>query len=378
MSSRDRNLIRYMGSPWFAAIVTFLSFFAALIGSLYTNEIKTALPPILKSGPLQQPVAWFWCLAIAAALLFWVAQHANNKQQQETEHRRIDAEEKLIAKTQDLEKLLLTLPPTDFLETFRETHNYTYRAFADALLSQAVPAQDPPLEEVIRSVLFYILVMLKKFEANPKMPMYSANFMLFRPIDSLDEKQMSKLKGSLQFVPKETDIGQLKGVLDIVVNLSTTSEMKKAEADGSLREFALPVPLSHRTKDEKRWKVLPGAPLAFCTNEIRGCINTQELTEWCRKSGDFSPSIIAELEAYFNSDEGRDIRSFVSIPLTLNEQSEPLGVLNIHSNMPDLLAAREPERHLWPLFSPYQLVLTDLIEVWIRTDGQNGGNADAG
>jgi hypothetical protein len=97
--------------------------------------------------------------------------------------------------------------------------------------------------------------------------------------------------------------------------------------------MALPVPHEAQGGDG-RWKVLPGAPLAFVGEGTDGYADVAQLRDWFDKDADFSPSVRDEVITYF-SGEGSMSRSFVSRRLSFGGAN--LGVLNLHSNRPNLL-----------------------------------------
>jgi hypothetical protein len=360
----EKFLIRVAGAPWYSALVTFLSFIAALLGSIYTAEIKSAFPFYWGGGHVLWPVVAFWLLGIAAALMFWSGQHASNKQ-------RAEAEERLIARTEELGNLVRTLPPADFLAVFSDLYEGCSRIYHKLLEAHEDAAGGPELASSIRYVLFSLLNLLRRYEAGTADTVYAANIMLYRPMSRLTAAAREQIRERTKFLPAETDFSSLRGVLDVVTDLSTTTRTE-AEVDASLSHIALPVPVQTRTEDGSRWRVLPGAPLAFCEAQIFLYHNPGKLSDWCREHGDFQPSVIQMMDEYFQRDPGRSIGSFVSIPLPSDSAElhlNQIGVLNIHCNKPGLLEQREPGKYLWPLIVPFRTILTDMVRMFAESQG---------
>lgn len=118
------------------------------------------------------------------------------------------------------------------------------------------------------------------------------------------------------------------------------------EPDPTLKPLALPVPAldSKMSADGQRWRVLPGAPLAFVKATegpaplVDLYADTATLGRWCREHGDFSPSVVSEIEDYFCGEAGQRVRSFASLPIRRPDKTSSLiGVLNIHANRTGLL-----------------------------------------
>ena len=81
-----------------------------------------------------------------------------------------------------------------------------------------------------------------------------------------------------------------------------------------MQAVALPIPAITKA-DDGRWKVLPGAPLAWVTGRIDGYADAHTIGEWFEKFGDFPPSIKAQVVHYLTKGAGTVSRSFVSRPL---------------------------------------------------------------
>jgi len=357
---RDNPRIRStLRSAGYAAAVTSLSFVAALLGSLYQEHIKSAFPFVLGHGPIDPIAIGFWILAVVATIGFWTAQAERNRSREE-------AEARLIARTEQLERLIQTLPPTEFLEAFADVVVKCQRACTDLEKDESARKGRAALHQVGRFVLFGIANLVRLFEGSPRGTVYAANIMIFRPMTSLSPTELEALKDRLRFTQPDTDLKKLRGVLDLRIELSTSTEDlgdAGPNQDSKLAPLALPVPVAYKTEDGTRWRVLPGAPLAFCLGEASGYTDTKQLSDWCRTDADFAPSVAAAIEAYFAGAAGTNIRSFVSLPLTAQGTPEPPAILNIHSSRPRLLSERESGKQLWPLLEPFREMLLDVVEL---------------
>lgn len=362
----------FASAPIYATIVTVMLFMAAFYASLYTTEIKSAFP--VYGFPDYWNYDWnglnsfavkFWILLIVSSLLFLVNQRATNKQREVSENN-------LIERTNKLEQLIRTLPPEDFLGLFYDIHSRCYKALSDIIRAYNFGDKDLNLELYIRFFLYNILAVIKRFEANPTNPIFAANIMLFHRVDSFDTDSFEKLRAKLRFIQPDVDLMSNDGFLLMRCDLSATSESEDLTPDESINDIAFPIPKVRQSVNGTRSRVLPGAPFAFCENTIVTYGNTQDLTNWCRQYGDFPESIIGEIDDYFRN-EGRNIKSFASIPLSSTNSGDLFGVLNIHSNGTDLVLHREVAKYLWPFIKIITYFLADLVELLLLLESQLEG-----
>ena len=115
-----------------------------------------------------------------------------------------------------------------------------------------------------------------------------------------------------------------------------------------------------------RYKVFPGAPLAFTEREPSHYTDTAGLPRWCEVYDDFTRQIITSMAEFFVKSP---VRSFLSVPLfVLTDQGfdedtvDPIGVLNIHSSQTGLLkGGGEPLTHFTSIIRPFQIFLVQLL-----------------
>jgi hypothetical protein len=340
----------------YAAVVTLLGLFAGLLGSLYADDIKAAFPFVIGNGPVSRPAALFWIAALATTLMFFFGQRAAEAERKESETR-------LDLRSAELSRLIRTLPPSDFLSTFRKIFWDCGNALVETVNSAPEELTREAIEGAIRIVLFGVATLAQKFDAAAPDVVYAANIMLFRPAINLSGNDGEKVRANLRFLPTETDLRALRGVLILERTLSTTTASGSPPgADDSLTPLALPVPTEIRDQQTGRWKALPGAPMAFSTGGLEAYVDTLTLGAWCRREGDFPESIAAGIDEYFRSNRAQSVRSFISIAIK-PLRGDAIGVLNIHRNQPGLLEEKEPVQQFAPLVSPFVFVLIRLLEL---------------
>jgi hypothetical protein len=106
-------------------------------------------------------------------------------------------------------------------------------------------------------------------------------------------------------------------------------------------------------------------------------MDTHSLAEFCRAEGDFSPSVIRELAAYFRVGPGKAVRSFISRPLL--HGTHALGVLNLHSNRQDILGPAEERRETFQaLMTPLLLDLAEVVFFYVARTQEDGLVSDHG
>lgn len=284
----------------------------------------------------------FW---LAVALLFggfFCAQRAADRARKESEDR-------LDRRADELAILIRTLPPEDFVSALGETYWRCSRTLAALEDASERPTRDI-VERHVRAVLRALAVLAQKFDGTPRGTIYAANVMRYRPVPALDSEERVRVRARLKFAEPETDLASLDGVLDLDLVLSVAvsdlAQTSEPEVDSTLKLMALPIPKPEALKsaDGKRWRVLPGAPLALVLARssehslMDAYADTATLGEWCRKNGDFSESVAQAVKAHFQGEGGSRVRSMVSLPLrSLGDDADVPAICNIHSDAPGIL-----------------------------------------
>jgi len=320
--------------------------------------------------------------------MFFTAQRASDV-------RRAESEEKLATRADELANLIRTLPPEDFLSTLGETYWRCDKMLATVRRAGA-DLGVPELEKTIRAVLRGIGSLAQKFDAATWGTVYAANVMLFRLPSFFREDAVADLLARLRFREREVNIHALYGVLDLDLALSAAVSGEQQENEGTLpdtelRPLALPIPALDATRGVGgKWRVLPGAPLAFVkAQQIEAPIvdlyaDTSTLGKWCRDTGDFSPTVVQDLEGYFSGEAGARVRGFASLPLRRHGGDQSIiGVLNIHANRADLLRSgagqtsttegTTPAAQFGFLIGPVLSILVQLVD--LRSESAEAANA---
>lgn len=330
LRSRERWYHKLARRPEYAAGVTLLGLLAGVLGSVYSADIGRAFPFSWIGGTVPWPPGLFWGAAILTALLFFLRQGA-------IDGARRESEENLGRRSDELVKLIRTLPPKGFLSTFQRLYWHCSNVLTDVL---NVPAEELPaasVQRAIRIVLSEVAALAHDFDGRAGDVLYAANIMLFRPGDSLPSERTA-LTDRLRFAEPETDLTALEGVLDLCVELSTTTQAEDYGPDKDLQPMALPVPRVKRSPDRRRSRVLPGAPRAFSERLLDIYADTRTLGQWCREKGDFSETVCEQVDDYFRSQQS--VRSFVAVPLMQLRDTRPVAVLNIHRSSEGILRTR--------------------------------------
>ncbi len=299
---RHRAVFR---TPLFTTAVTLLGVFAGWLGSLFGDEIRSAFPFYWGPGPLSAPATIFWLSLVLFALLFFYRQRATDNAR-EAEQRRLEQ------RTSELTDLIRTLPPRGFLNQFVAAYEIARSAKFNALRADSDPVY---IEKATRIVLSALVGIAKSFDGNPADRTYCANIMLFLPFDGHARKDLERVRDMVVFLDPDADIESLRGVLYLSPKMSTTTATREDEPDGDIGEFALPVPKNVKSDDGARWRLLPGAPFAAFgePGRMSAFADTNSLVQWCEENGDFSPSVLRDIEHYFSSERGRKVASFLAI-----------------------------------------------------------------
>jgi hypothetical protein len=354
----DQSEMPWARSAIYAAIVSFIGLLAGLLGALYADEIKASFPLAFGSGPISWHAVYFWLTAMIATAMFFFAQRAS-------ELGRAKSEKRLLQRSSELSKLIRTLPPADFLARFRQVFEDCSDALSGILDAERSDLNRVIVQKAVRVVLYGAAMLAREFDGSPDGVLYAANVMLFKAAGELTDGEIAELMYCLRFSAPEINLRAFQGVLVLQLELSTVarglSALEAQEPDPDLTPLALAVPITQKNTTGRRWRVLPGAPMAFCTGNLAAYADTLTMGNWCRDEGDFPESTAEEIDAYFGSDRARRIRSLISIPLKSPDAT--VGVLNIHRSQPGLLAEKEPAQQFVPLISPLNFILIRLLDV---------------
>lgn len=359
---------RVVSSPVYATVTTVLAVITGLLGSVYQNDIAAAFPMVW-SGPWGQisgRAVVFWVGVVIFAVLFFFRQWWDDMSRERLADTAARAEEG----TARIKDLVRTMPPRAFQTQLAQMVGGAHRGLAKMLpRSRREEISPDSLAAFIRSLLNSVARLALIYDDQPLGAagpvVYSTNVMLWVPRP--EGPWPEGIRKRLRFCADDIDLGQLLGVLELRPDLSATSQVAELPPpDDDILAMALPVPQD--AKRDGRWQVLPGAPKAFLTERVDGYDNAATLAEWCSQNGDFRPSVIDELRLYFSDGAGRGVGSFISRPL-LTLDGERLGVLNLHSNQPDILGDFDERMPAFQaMLTPIFLELEAAIEVLIKAE----------
>ena len=222
----------------------------------------------------------FWSLAIVTSILFFLRQIA-------ADIARGQAQQMIVDRAQELEQLIRTMPPVNFLEDFAKLITMADDAIEAALGKPRVFGGVEVARQSTRHLLRFLAVLAQKFDGDHRESRYAANVMWYRRTEALGPTEIEAVQHRLEFVDQGVTVAKLLGILDLDQELSTVGSNERAERDPDLRPLALPVPVTARLGN--RYAVLPGAPLAVVNKSPQLCTETSDLDKMVQRSRRFYP-----------------------------------------------------------------------------------------
>lgn len=352
-----------VSSPVYATVTTVLAVIAGLLGSVYQNDIAGAFPLALWGpwGPLSRRAVGFWASVLLFAVMFFLRQ----KWDDDSRGRLAETAMRAEKGTERIEALVRTMPPKAFQSQLAKMVGTAHSSMA-TLLPRSRPAElrKEDVESLVRALLNSIARLALIYDNEPAGAAYSANIMVFVALRGGGFPE--DVARVLRFYPRDYDLARLAGALVLRPALSATSDTADIpRPDTNVMAIALPVPVE--AAHGGRWNTLPGAPKAFVMQDVDGYDDSTTLGAWCAKSGDFPPSVVEELRLYFETGDGRAIRSFISRPLAFDGGTS--GVLNLHSNRKNILGdADERMPAFLAMMAPLFLQLESTLEILSKFD----------
>src|SRR5258706_12179880 len=120
--------------------------------------------------------------------------------------------------------------------------------------------------------------------------------MIYKPSAGMPLNVRQEIQQRLKFQEDGVIVEGLAGVLDLIPELSATTEHERAP-DPGLHPLALPVPVMIKN-DAGLFRVLPGAPYAFANAVADNHVDFGRLRIWCDQHGDFSQTVKNRLSEY--------------------------------------------------------------------------------
>jgi len=263
--------------------------------------------------------------------------------------------------TNKLERVIRTLPPRGFLVVFEDLFKACLNVYWEAYEEQeGVEA----LKGSIVTALTGVLYLVKTFDTRHDHPQYSANIMLFRSIQEVPSKELAE---HILFTEPGYDPEAWDGILQLRTEFAFTLIDREQKPDTVVKPIMLPIPKTQYRADKGKPTVLPGAPAVFCDpTRFVGFENTLQLATWCREHSGLRASVAEDVERYFVDGPGKEIRSFISIPIVLpaakpDSKPEVLGVINLHSNREGILPGEKAGLFV-PLTAPFMLLIARCLK----------------
>lgn len=369
---------RFTSHAAFTGVTTLVIVLTGAAASLFTEGIRKT-SSVVPAADSSSGSVIFWLLLVVAVLLLYANQKGLFRKSDGAHHELATA----LARLDSAVKRLNTLPSENFLPSYKDQYAEALAATALVLLEPQVTVDN--VESAIRAVLAALVDTAKDYDNAESGTAYAANVMLFRR-----KEHATSVNGIVDLVPIVHDSPDYIGVLELIPELSVSSASSGAR-DPHTGPISVPIPadpsdyFDHTTK-VNRSAVMPGAPTSYVTGSfdafasIATFLSRLEDTSIDRKQ-------VEVIRKYFLEGKGRHIRSFVSLPilplgLPVNGERkveepgteevllrsipvdrgapEPLGVLNLQSQNPGLLADNG-EQLFAPLMSTFAALIAILI-----------------
>jgi hypothetical protein len=319
---------RFLTGPTGGMLVTALSLFTGLLGSVWSSDITEAARHGPAAPHFDHLLAFSYCFALSA-LGFFLRQKFLDQARDAAQSSLEASQKRLESASQEIPELVRTLPPREFLADFGIIFE---KSLVLAAMSQA--DESPSRDQILESITILIegiATLASKFDAGISETTYGANVMAF-----VDHKDAEPWSRNVKFIDDGVSIQNLRGLLIGPRAFSATS---KGGSDSAIPELALPVPTSEGVDPQTGgtgWRVLPGAPMSFSRRRFEFFADTGTVGQWCRKFGDFKEHVTRQLEGYFAASSDH-IQGFLSVPLFVpsaeyqeNEHRHVVAVLNVH------------------------------------------------
>lgn len=339
---RDRS--QMASQWWFPAVVVVVGVFAGFLGSVFAHDIQTSVPFGWGTGPVVWPAVFFWAALLGFAALFALALHTRNAQS-------TSALAELKERSSELQTLIRTLPPKNFLVTFEDLFKVSFDVDSRAGDSEE------GLKASIVVALGGIASLVRTFETRDDNPQYSINLMVFRPTGQIRPEDLAKhvIFAEPGYNPRTWD-----GVLQLRQEFAYRFDQETMQLDSDTEPLMLPIPEASYRVDNGRPAILPGAPSVFCDpSKAAGFDNTLELATWCRENSALRSSVADEIERYYASGAGKAIRSFICLPIAVTPNGGApvtIGVLTIQSSRPGFLPGEKAGQFV-PLATPFVMLI---------------------
>ncbi len=350
--------MNFLKDIWQSVLVGVGAVAVGVLGSVKSDDINSSFP--FTWVPFEQAGINPWAMSfwVFLTLLFIGYMKLSRKTYLEKQ-KQVEA---LITSAEDIKVTVATMPPKNLLIEF---NNLFTGAFWMSRFCHEFPDSKPKkekilaVEEAIRGVLNDILSLVSKFDALESDVKLSINIMIAVETSLCKGEKLDYLQENLIFEESWTDVSKMYGALVLVPSLSTNTE-EEATTPDNIDAFVLGLPYENNGEIELSL-ILPGAPRAYYDDAIQGYPNIYELLAECQDNSrtNLTPSQSAFIFDHFNTGPGKEIEGFMSKSIEVGDTT--LGILNIHSNQPDLLESPSVLVNFYHIIQPFNNLLGELL-----------------
>lgn len=361
-------------SPIYAPLVTLSVAALGVLASIHPEKVQASFKTILPEGTEGTigAASGFWTLLVISAILFWgrrAAQARSDRRDQDARRQLIEDQEEAVAK---LRKEFRTMPPTTFLNHYRDIYReiYPYCAFTLQYLRQTEDSYKSEIAIVLETIqlgLGALAALAQRFDQADH-DRYTANLMLYVKSSILSDLQLESedINDKMLHMPKDLGVNRIRGFLDFRKDLSAVSEGQHLGSAENLNlafpmaedhgPVAFGIPREARGTDAtgglEKWRIGPGAPHALLTGKPGLFKNTDEIEAWMEDNTLLGIEARQETMSFVNSEGEPHIGSFISLPLPIVDIDHaacesfldptlPMGVINIHRVERGIMAGQE-------------------------------------
>ncbi len=365
--------------PWFGGVTAVLTVLAGSLASFYTDEIKTCywFWPFITSAQISWHASLFWLAVCSTGVSLsgssWAQSRAARRERQALQQETGGLRDETAALKLAVRRIE-SLPPEGFLAEYQAMLARAFRSTiatsieTDLIIQMGHAARNTEspvvvhIEQAIRNILGVVLQLAKTYDKDRSAAtMYGANIMLYRQNGFVTEVLQHRL------INAGHDHPDYVGYLQAIPALSTTTAIDGCVPDPALVELVIHIPRDRQpvTVDDgsTKYPVTPGAAWSLVNREFVSFPTISSLDEWLHDWCSVDESIKSATRRYFRDGPGKNIKSFVSMPifaLSPTSDSGCIGILNIHSNQDGLLVEKGGERFS-PLMEPFRQLLSILL-----------------
>lgn len=326
-----QKAIDQFASPVAGALFALLALVAGTISQFYSTEITGAFPlTYARASPISAALG-FWVSVFFMAFV-GIAYYAATGHQRAHELAVLQNESRDLRRhTTELVSTLHTLPPEGFMRDYPTLCADMLAAYTRAL---GEPSHDR-IREAIRVALRTAALMAHRFGRSGSPEKYRANLMRCQGAAVLGPLERWSDAERLLY-PAGFEPPVIAGALvydPLLATRASSEEAQPLDGVGPLR-IVIPEPsrdLREGGAAEGRLRVLPGSAVAFLLGKPFIAHDTLQIRP-SRDAFDIPEAVISAAETYFRSGDGRQVRSFVSLPLFAEPgrmEGQTIGVLNV-------------------------------------------------